>query len=162
MCKTKEGFMGKNKIKIPSKGPFIAAKQIPMIIALENQNLITRLRVDFNRSTLQGRIFRFSLSKAFFNLPDGRKIAIDFSEYRIKIEYGGFDRPRVFVSSHKLDQGCGHINGNNTLCLYKPQNFLWKNSQSLALDIVPLIYAWLYFYQDWSRTNIWYGFSAKH
>jgi hypothetical protein len=154
--------MHKNRVKIPSKGVFGANRQIPDLTVLEDQGLIRKLKVRFIRSSTQTRIIDFFLCKALFILPDGRSIEVDFSEYRIKIEYGGFCRPRVFVPSHKLDRKCGHINGDSTLCLYKSQNFAWKNSSSLALEIIPLIYAWIYFYQDWTCTNIWYGFSAKH
>ena len=126
----------------------MAGRQISDLVSLEKQGLIRGLNIGYYRWSSTCRIIRFSLSKALFILPDGRKLDVDFSEYQIKIEYGGFCRPRVFVSSHTLDQGCGHINGDNTLCLYKLQNFVWKNTNSLAEEVVPLIYAWIYFYQD--------------
>jgi hypothetical protein len=154
--------MHRNKIKTPTQGAFMFGRQMSDLTALKKDGVINGLNIKINRHLSRSGSIVFQLGKAFFVLPDGRKIEVDFSEYRIKIEYGGFCKPRVFVLSHKLDRNCGHINGDNTLCLYKLHNFVWKNTNSLAKDVIPLIYAWLYFYQDWCRTNIWYGFSAKH
>jgi hypothetical protein len=154
--------MSKFKIRIPNSGLLKGSHQVRHLMAAQYDGLIQNLRIKQSRKNSNFQLFTFMLCESEFILPNGDRIKINYESYRIRIEYGAYNKPRVFIDSHNIERDCGHLNADNTLCLYKTTDFIWKNTNSIAKDIVPLIYAWIYFYEDWINTKIWYGFSAKH
>ena len=154
--------MSINKIRIPNSGLLKGSRQVGDLMAAQKDGLIQILSIKQSRQHSDSRIFTFMLCESEFILLNEHRIKLNYESYHIRIEYGGYTKPKVFISSHNLERSCGHLNRDNTLCLYKTTDFIWKNTNSIAKDIVPLIYAWIYFYEDWSKTKIWYGFSAKH
>lgn len=153
--------MGKTKIKIPGRVRFNGNRQILALRELEKQRMIQDFKKTVNRSHSAKMIFTFRLSPFFFETPEGR-VDGDFSKFKIKVEYGANTAPRVFVTSHRLDKECPHLYEDGRLCLYKPTIFIWKDHHSIAGDIVPLVYAWLYFYEKWVETGEWLGPEAPH
>jgi len=82
--------------------------------------------------------------------------------YQVKISFGIGQIPKAFVTSPQLKRGSPHTYPDGSLCLYHPDDFNWTDDKALADWIVPWIAAWLFFYEGWLETGIWYGEEAPH
>lgn len=82
-------------------------------------------------------------------------------EYRVRIEYDWYS-PRVFVESPNLLKSCPHRYSDGSLCLYYPPDRSYSSNSFIANTIVPWVCEWLYFYEIWLETGIWWGDEAPH
>jgi hypothetical protein len=83
--------------------------------------------------------------------------------YTVSITYQGSARPRVVVIKPELIEKPPHIYPDSrALCLYHPDNYKWRKEKLVAQDIVSWTAAWIYFYEVWLQTGIWYGPEAHH
>ena len=82
--------------------------------------------------------------------------------YTVSITYRGEIRPSVKIISPPIVEGAKHVYPDGTLCLYHPEDYQWRREKLVAIDIVPWIASWIYFYEVWLQTNIWYGPEASH
>jgi hypothetical protein len=83
--------------------------------------------------------------------------------YIVSILYRSALSPIVKVLKPKLVEKPPHFYQNRkSLCLYHPNDFKWISGKILAREIVPWTAAWIYFYEIWLRTNIWYGPEVPH
>jgi hypothetical protein len=86
-----------------------------------------------------------------------------FPVYTIAVTYGGDARPLIRVLEPALVADPPHyFKENNSLCLYKWENYKWTGEKLIARDIVPWAAAWIYFYETWLQKNKWYGPEAGH
>jgi hypothetical protein len=86
-----------------------------------------------------------------------------FPVYTVRVVYRGWKNPRVQVLSPELVKVPPHYYGNTrSLCLYKPSHLNWKENMSIAQEIIPRVAAWIFFYEMWLSTGIWYGDEAEH
>lgn len=86
-----------------------------------------------------------------------------FPTYIVSILYRGALSPRVKVLAPELVDSPPHFYKNTgSLCLYHPGNYKWQGGKLLAKDIVSWTASWIYFYEIWLRTKIWYGPEAPH
>lgn len=87
----------------------------------------------------------------------------EMDEYVVKIIYNGTCKnPTVYVISPQLDKDTPHIYSDGCLCLYHPNNFKWDCRKFIANEIVQWTTAWLYFYECWLDTGVWYGPEVQH
>ncbi|MCE3294296.1 MAG: hypothetical protein K0R65_10 [Crocinitomicaceae bacterium] len=87
----------------------------------------------------------------------------EFPVYTVSIEYRGNKRPKAKIIRPKLVVNPPHFyHQDDTLCLYHKKNYYWQKENSLALDIVPWVAGWIYFYEIWLQTGKWYGPEVKH
>lgn len=83
------------------------------------------------------------------------------TEYRTRIEYDGRVAPRVWIESPELkrrdpDEPIPHMYGQECVCAFMPQ-VDWARDMYVA-DYVPgRVAQWLFFYELWRSTGIWYG-----
>ena len=84
--------------------------------------------------------------------------------YDVRIRYRNGDSPDVFVpvpDLNALAQGryLPHVYSANPvrLCLYDPQSDQWSPSAPIADTIVPWIYLWLYYFEEWLVSDEWKG-----
>jgi hypothetical protein len=83
--------------------------------------------------------------------------------YTVSITYDGDKRPKVKVLNPELVEDPPHcFPGSKNLCLYHRDNYHWTGAKLIAKDIVPWIAAWIYFYEVWKQTGIWYGPEVEH
>jgi hypothetical protein len=83
--------------------------------------------------------------------------------YTISITYRGKLRPIVVVLTPPLVDNPPHVYpGKKDLCLFHPHNYNWTADKLIARNIVPWTAAWIYFYEVWLQTGIWYGPEADH
>jgi hypothetical protein len=84
--------------------------------------------------------------------------------YDIKIEYKIGYHPCIYVINKKLDlfpniNKLPHVYDTNKqwLCLYFRKAHEWKNHNYISDTIIPWTSEWLYHYEFWLATGIWYG-----
>lgn len=78
--------------------------------------------------------------------------------YTVSVEYRGNLRPYVKVLNPTLVETPPHFyKESQTLCLYHPDNYKWKKENLLTKEIIPWTAGWIYFYEVWLQTGIWYG-----
>lgn len=83
--------------------------------------------------------------------------------YTVSITYRGSSSPIVKIVSPELVSDPPHFyKGSKSLCLYHPENFKWAKEKLIANEIVAWTAAWIYFYEVWLQTGIWYGPEASH
>lgn len=84
--------------------------------------------------------------------------------YTIRIEYKERDTPDVRCLAPDLIKLAGgrklpHVYTGTPpkLCLYLPGSGQWTPAKPIAHTIVPWIYEWLHYFEDWLGTNVWAG-----
>lgn len=82
--------------------------------------------------------------------------------YTVSITYRGDLRPIVKILNPKLVEDPPHLYQDQSLCLYHKSNYHWSGWKLIAKDIVPWTAAWIYFYEAWKQTGIWYGPEVEH
>jgi len=91
------------------------------------------------------------------------KVSLVLPAYTIVVTYRGDLRPLVRVVSPVLVPDRPHFHEvNNSLCLYHPKNFNWTRDKLVAQYIISWAAAWIYFYEVWLVSKIWYGPEADH
>ena len=83
----------------------------------------------------------------------------EFPVYTISILYRGSLPPIVKVVNPQLVENPPHVyrSAENKLCLYHPNNFNWTKEKFVAKEIIEWTAGWLYFYEVWLETGVWYG-----
>lgn len=84
--------------------------------------------------------------------------------YTIRLEYKFEHSPSVFVIEPSLknlagDREIPHLYSQEEekLCLYQPKYREWNPSMNISQTIVPWIYEYFYFFEDWLSTGDWKG-----
>ena len=87
----------------------------------------------------------------------------EYRKYKVSILYRGNLNPQVRVLRPDLVDNPPHFyKGSGTLCLYHPKDFKWRKEFLVAKHILLITSAWLYFYEVWLETDVWYGPEVKH
>lgn len=83
--------------------------------------------------------------------------------YTVKINYLYKKASRVYVIEPHILKHSPHIYPDKSLCLYYPKDFSFDKRISLiANTIIPWTAEWLYFYEIWIETGVWWGSEAPH
>lgn len=83
--------------------------------------------------------------------------------YEIRAEYIPSQHPKVFVLSPKIHSRAPHVWPNDkSLCLVNPSIHPWCPCHLVAKLTIPWTALWLYFYEVWLETGIWYGPESLH
>lgn len=90
------------------------------------------------------------------------RVKPEFSEYSIRIVYEGGYKPKVYVEMPVLLPNTPHVYPGGYLCLYHPKYFRWTADKLIAKEIMQWTIAWLYFYECWKDTGVWYGPEVAH
>jgi len=85
-----------------------------------------------------------------------------FFRYKVMVEYRPSKPPMVFITKPTLDKKAPHVYKAGHLCLFKPKNWEWHDGRKFDLDLFPQVCLWLYYYEVWQQTGIWYGQEAQH
>ena len=85
-------------------------------------------------------------------------------EYSIRITMEKDKSPDVYVFEPNLSKLAGdrkiphlYSQKEQRLCLYLPRAREWNHGKSVASTIVPWIFLWLYFFEEWLFSNEWQG-----
>lgn len=119
-----------------------------------------------------GYIRTFEFEKDFFgnykfsfhltNQPiDGEVVSTDFSKYKIRIEYAKTLSPKIFIDEPIITK-MKHMYRDKSLCLYHWSKFKWGDDKSIAKDLIPWVYMWIYYYELWVKTGKWFGEEQTH
>lgn len=82
--------------------------------------------------------------------------------YEIRAEYIPSQHPKVFVLSPVIHPSSPHLWGDKSLCLVNPSVYPWRQCHLVAKLTIPWTALWLYFYEGWLETGIWYGPEFPH
>lgn len=83
--------------------------------------------------------------------------------YTVSVIYRGAIYPEVKIIKPELIEHPPHFfKQSKTLCLYHPKNYKWSKERLIAVDILPWVAAWIYFYEIWLKKKIWYGPEVDH
>jgi hypothetical protein len=149
--------MGKIKENRSTRKPVNSMK------GLEEKGFISEL-IECKKMTGKS-VWKFKMGKLAFH-HNNEMVNVDFSKYHMKIVYNPKKRPpkniEVWIENLKLPKDTKHIYPNETLCLFKPENFKWKEGMTIEKNLFSTICTWLYHYEVWKSTGIWHGEEAKH
>ena len=87
------------------------------------------------------------------------------SSYRIRIAYGAFGRPRVFLLDPPMREDCPHTWGGGEMCVFwpkDPDHPGWQPGSWIADTILPWSQLWLHYYELWLETGEWRGPEHGH
>jgi len=83
--------------------------------------------------------------------------------YKVKIEYKNKKSPKVYILSPEILDKAPHRYLDKSLCLYYPYDKDFNNKISLISDtIIPWTVEWLYYYELWLKTGVWWGPEVLH
>lgn len=82
--------------------------------------------------------------------------------YEIQVEYIPPKYPKVLVLSPEIHPEAPHRWKDKSLCLFNPRTFRWHSHHLVAKSIIPWTALWLFFYEGWLETGIWYGPESPH
>ena len=82
--------------------------------------------------------------------------------YPARIKMKGRSRPRVTIPDLPLIPRPPHLYPDASLCLYCPRDGSWHPGLAIARTIVPWTAEWLYFFEAWQETGVWWGPEAPH
>ncbi len=82
--------------------------------------------------------------------------------YTVKIIQHAKSAPKAFVLHPALKDDRPHKYEDGSLCLYYPVEERWRSYWLIAKKFVPWICEYLYFYECWLETGVWFGEEAAH
>lgn len=83
--------------------------------------------------------------------------------YRVQIRLPVGMTPRVKVLTPKIDYDRRiHMYASGHLCLYKPEDQPWMETDYVHEKIVPWTAEWLVYYELYKLTGEWHGPEAPH
>lgn len=90
-------------------------------------------------------------------------------EYRVKLIYTRNKGVKVYVLEPTLALAEGkkvlpHVYSTpeQRLCLFYPNGKEWNQCKYLIHTVIPWISEWLYFYEIWVGSGVWYGGGTVH
>jgi hypothetical protein len=83
-------------------------------------------------------------------------------QYDVLIKYNMNRVPHVWVLRPEINEHVPHRYGDKSLCIYWYKEWPWSPDQDISLTIIPWTAFWLYFYEIWLDTGVWFGKSAPH
>ncbi|MBN2093354.1 hypothetical protein JW964_27265 [candidate division KSB1 bacterium] len=82
-------------------------------------------------------------------------------EYLIRMTYKSTNRPYVKIIEPELqsynNEKIPHLFSDGSLCLFRYKYNEWNPSMRIADTIIPWTALWLYYFEIWCVTGIWYG-----
>jgi hypothetical protein len=85
-------------------------------------------------------------------------------DYKISILYNSNYEPYAFVNELSIQPNSSiHMYNDRSLCLFNPIEYPMNKRFTLAFEIVPWVYKWIYFYELWKvNGNIWLAPESPH
>ena len=80
--------------------------------------------------------------------------------YRVEVRYKLGRYPTVKVLRPALAPGTPHLYAGGILCLYWPDEWVWRSDELVAETIIPWTSLWLFYYELWLDTGDWLGPSS--
>ena len=138
-------------------GAYRSVLQLQNLMQLSEDGLISNYK--FKRHIKGGYTFNMSLSNQKIN---NENVNVDFTKYNIKIVYLNTNQPKIFIDNYQLTDNTPHIYNDHSLCLYHASEFEWNDTKSIAYDLIPWVYMWIYYYELWLEFDEWYGEEYEH
>lgn len=143
-----------------SKKAFNPGLQLPIFRRLQSDGFISDLD-----HVLNGRgthTWTFRITDIEISDKD-LQVKKDFSNYLIKVRYSRKSAPKIFIVTPEIRyKQAPHLYKDSSLCLYKPTLWKWENKMSFTRELFPQVCLWLYYYEVWQQTNVFFGEEAPH
>lgn len=83
--------------------------------------------------------------------------------YKVKIQYREKKSPKVYILEPTILKKAPHRYSDGSLCLYYPYDKDFNSNLSMFSDtIIPWTVEWIYYYELWLDTGVWWGPEAPH
>lgn len=106
--------------------------------------------------------FKYQKDKETLIFTGDLLIKPELPVYNITIRsYKGFT-PKVFINKPPLVENAPHTYPDGNICLYYPGDFHWRQGMLIAGKIMQWTIAWIYFYEAWLETGVWFGPEVPH
>lgn len=153
------GYMGMTKRPL-----FNPRRQVAAFERLTTQDLITDLNSKHNYAHTAYQ-WQFRLAEIVLQgeqLP--QSIDLDYTRYQLYVTHTRRQEPRVFIQSPILPLRCKHTwhQEDGRLCLYKPELWQWQTDMHFDKHLFSNVIMWIYHFEMWQATGIWYGEEALH
>jgi hypothetical protein len=126
--------------------------KIPTVTIAQQDAIIRSLFPSFKATSIRGD------SGGWIGYLQPRVVS---PKYRIELCYTIGDVPRMWVRSPPLHPDAPHIwPQDGRLCLYYPEEWLWRRREVIARTVLPLASLWLLYYELWLDTGRWLGPSS--
>ena len=134
--------------------PFIQLEKMADIVAKG-----VLINYSYKREIRGGYSFNFSLSNQKIG---GESVDVIFRHYHLNIIYLHTDAPKIYIRIPSLHENTPHLYKDSSLCLYHPSEFVWDDTKSIAQDLIPWVYMWVFYYERWLEFGEWFGKEFKH
>lgn len=85
-------------------------------------------------------------------------------DYDVRVIYRLDSQPSIFMVNPSLKTFAGqkeiphlYSQEKEEICLYRPRYKEWTPNQHIAKTIVPWIYSWLFYFEEWLVSEKWKG-----
>jgi len=120
------------------------SKQVGIMKNLLSNPIVSTIS---NFATLRGDIF----------------VSDEIPTYKISITCSVESPPKVKVINPSVKKNAPHRYLDNSLCLYYPANFSWKEKANVIIkQTIPWTAMWIYCYEYWLQTEKWIGDEFPH
>lgn len=105
----------------------------------------------------------YEIRKGEVNVLIELKPTVGSQNYTVKIvSKVNWSHVKVYIVKprlHKVSKGkkIPHLYTDGSLCLYYPKSKEWNMHDMWAETIVPWTCLWLYYFELWEATGVWYG-----
>jgi hypothetical protein len=107
--------------------------------------------------------FRYSWKRGQYVITGTLQPTEHSPKYQIEITCKQSMTPQTKVLDPLLEKNTPHVfRDKGTLCLFHKNDFQWNEKKKIAETILPWTSAWLYFYEVWLETGIWFGEEYPH
>ncbi|WP_160680726.1 hypothetical protein [Clostridium sp. C8-1-8] len=91
------------------------------------------------------------------------KLTPSSNTYTVKIIYRHKKAPKVFIVKPEILKSSPHCYPDGSLCLYYPLDKDYNSKFSIIADtIIPWTSEWLYYYEKWLDSGVWWGPEAPY
>lgn len=106
--------------------------------------------------------FKFKKEGDVFVFTGDLLIKPELPIYNVTIKSRKGNKPEVYINKPSLVPGAPHLYPEGNICLYYPGHFHWRQEMLIAGKIMQWTIAWIYFYEAWLETGVWYGPEVPH
>lgn len=115
------------------------------------------LHLDLNLVKREYKNFSVTGSRGKFIIEGFLRPTEASPDYHIRISVCQDRKPKITVLSPAINPKSKHLYNDGSLCVYKPDAISTSTPFFYRDFLIPWIALWLFFYEKWLITRIWFG-----